>query len=341
MHTLRQRSGQALMAALGQAAADSGALVLTRTLARELRHDGQGRITAVICERPDGTRESIGCDALILACNGFGGNAAMVREHLPAMADAVYGGHAGNDGSAVRWGRELGAGLADMGAYQGHGSWATPQGALVSWAVIMDGGVQVNRLGLRFHDETQGYSEAAVRVLAQPDGVAWNVFDDQALALVRDFPDFQAARAAGALRTADDVPALAALIGCDARALADTLRSVARVRRTSMGDVSRAPCPRRITRSRSLARCSIPRAGWTLTRVAACGGRTAACFRTCWRRVLRAACRATTWRAICRATACSAPSRAAISPPRRPPGSRAWRWPMSRLRSGARPQACA
>ena len=118
MHTLRQRSGQALMAALGQAAADAGALVLTRTLARELRHDGQGRITAVICERPDGTRESIGCDALILACNGFGGNAAMVREHLPAMADAVYGGHAGNDGSAVRWGRELGAGLADMGAYQ-------------------------------------------------------------------------------------------------------------------------------------------------------------------------------------------------------------------------------
>ena len=168
--------------------------MLTRTLARELRHDGQGRITAVICERPDGTRESIGCDALILACNGFGGNAAMVREHLPAMADAVYGGHAGNDGSAVRWGRELGAGLADMGAYQGHGSWATPQGALVSWAVIMDGGVQVNRLGRRFHDETQGYSEAAVRVLAQPDGVAWNVFDDQALALVRDFPDFQAAR---------------------------------------------------------------------------------------------------------------------------------------------------
>lgn len=228
MHTLRQRSGQALMAALGQAAADAGALVLTRTLARELRHDGQGRITAVICERPNGTRESIGCDALILACNGFGGNAAMVREHLPAMADAVYGGHAGNDGSAVRWGRELGAGLADMGAYQGHGSWATPQGALVSWAVIMDGGVQVNRLGRRFHDETQGYSEAAVRVLAQPDGVAWNVFDDQALALVRDFPDFQAARAAGALRSADDVPALAALIGCDARALADTLRSVAR-----------------------------------------------------------------------------------------------------------------
>ena len=162
----------------------------------------------------------------------------------------------------------------------------------MSWAVIMDGGVQVNRLGRRFHDETQGYSEAAVRVLAQPDGVAWNVFDDQALALVRDFPDFQAARAAGALRSADDVPALAALIGCDARALADTLRSVARMRGTSTDAVSRAPCPRHITRSRS-PRCSIPRAASTSTPAAACGGRTAACSRICWRRARRAACRAT------------------------------------------------
>ena len=27
---------------------------------------------------------------------------------------------------AIAWGRALGAGLADLGAYQGHGSWATP-----------------------------------------------------------------------------------------------------------------------------------------------------------------------------------------------------------------------
>jgi fumarate reductase flavoprotein subunit len=251
MHALPERTGVALVTALERAATGAGAHLLTRALAREIwvedadgisgdwnnsggnSSDGNnssgnncGRITAVGCERPDGSVDVIGCQVLILACNGFGGNAAMVAEHLPAMREAVYGGHVGNDGSAIEWGRALGARLADLGAYQGHGSWATPQGALISWAVMMDGGVQINRDGLRFHDETQGYSEAAVHVLAQPGGVAWNVFDDRTLALARGFPDFVAAEAGHAVKTCADVPALAALIGCDAGVLQQTLHGV-------------------------------------------------------------------------------------------------------------------
>jgi len=142
------------------------------------------------------------------------------------MRQAVYGGHAGNDGSAVEWGRQLGARLADLGGYQGHGSWATPQGALISWAVMMDGGVQINAHGLRFHDETHGYSEAAVHVLAQPGGVAWNVFDDRTLTLARGFPDFALAETGHALRRCAGLPELAALIGCDADVLHRTLQSI-------------------------------------------------------------------------------------------------------------------
>lgn len=226
MHALPERTGQALVAALERAATSAGAMLLTRALARELWVGEDGRITAVGCERPDGSVEVIGCDVLILACNGFGGNAAMVAEHLPAMRDAVYGGHVGNDGSAIGWGRQLGARLADLGGYQGHGSWATPQGALISWAVMMDGGVQINADGLRFHDETHGYSEAAVHVLAQPGGVAWSVFDDRTLALARGFPDFVAAEEGHALKTCAGLPELAALIGCDGDTLRQTLHAV-------------------------------------------------------------------------------------------------------------------
>jgi fumarate reductase flavoprotein subunit len=226
MHTLPERTGAALVAALERAATGAGAYLLTRALARQIWADEDGRVSAVGCERPGGSIDVIGCDVLILACNGFGGNAAMVGEHLPAMREAVYGGHAGNDGSAIEWGLQLGARLADLGAYQGHGSWATPQGALISWAVMMDGGVQVNREGCRFHDETQGYSEAAVHVLAQSGGVAWNVFDGRTLALARGFPDFVQAEAGQALKTCADVPALAALIGCDADTLGRTLAGV-------------------------------------------------------------------------------------------------------------------
>jgi fumarate reductase flavoprotein subunit len=172
--------------------------------------------------------EHLACRVLLLACNGYGGNRRMVAELLPEMRDATFGGHAGNDGSAIAWGRALGLRLADLGGYQGHGSWAVPQGVLVTWALMTEGGVQVNVRGERFHDETQGYSEAAVHVLAQPGGVAWNVFDDRLLALGRGFPDFRDAEAAGAVKHAADVAALAALIGCDTGTLAATLAAAPR-----------------------------------------------------------------------------------------------------------------
>lgn len=223
MHTLPQRTGAALVAALESATARAGALLLCDARVYELVVDDVQRILGVGYLRPDGRVEHLGCRALLLACNGFGGNPAMVAELLPDLREAVFAGHAGNDGSAIAWGRQLGAGLVDLGGCQGHGSWAVPQGALITWALMMEGGIQVNAEGRRFHDETAGYSEASVQVLAQPGGTAWNVVDGRLLALGRSFPDFCAAESAGAVRHATDGPALAELIGCDAATLQATL----------------------------------------------------------------------------------------------------------------------
>ena len=227
MHALRERTGAALVAALDAAAQRAGAVLLTGARVVELWSDDARRVLGAGVERPDGRIEYLACDALLLACNGFGGNAAMVRAWLPEMRDAVFAGHAGNDGSAIAWGARLGARLADLGGYQGHGSWAVPQGVLVTWALMTEGGLQVNALGRRFHDETEGYSEAAVCVLAQPGGIAWDLFDDPLLGLARGFPDFRDAQAAGAVRAARDEDALAALIGCDAATLRATLDAAA------------------------------------------------------------------------------------------------------------------
>ena len=234
MHAVPQRTGSALVAALERTAQALGADILTEALVRELWLEGD-RVTGVGYVRPDGGIEHIGCDTVVLACNGFGGNVEMRKELLPEMADADYGGHVGNDGSAIAWGRQLGARLADLRAYQGHGSWVIPQGALMTWAVIMEGGVQVNAEGRRFHDETHGYSEAAVHVLDQPGRIAWNVFDDPLLALARTFPDFVEAEKAGAVRTAQDDRELAALVGCDLAVLRETLAQVAADRTDAFG----------------------------------------------------------------------------------------------------------
>lgn len=227
MHSLPQRTGGALMAALLAATEQAGQPVLTQALATELVADTRGRLQGVRVQRPGGVTESIGCQTLLLACNGYGGAADLRRRFLPELADAPFAGHVGNDGSAIRWGEALGARLADLQACQGHGSWAVPHGLLISWALMSEGGVQINAHGQRFHDESHGYSEAAVPVLAQPGGTAWNVFDDPILALARGFPDFQQAASVGAVKTASDTPALARLIGCPTEVLQATLEAVA------------------------------------------------------------------------------------------------------------------
>ncbi len=305
MHAVPERTGAALMAALERTAAAVGADTLTEALVRELWLDAGDRVIGVGYARPDGSMEHLACDQLLLACNGFGGNPDMVGELLPAMRDAEFGGHTSNDGSAIAWGRELGARLADLGGYQGHASWVTPQGALMTWAVIMEGGVQINTQGRRFHDETQGYSEAAVYVLDQPGRVAWNVFDDPLLALARGFPDFVEAEKAGAVRTAATQEDLARLIGCDATALRETLAGVDAGQTDAFG--------------RGFKRAlQAPYHGVKVT---------GALFHTqggldiddhCWPQAARrAASLATKSRATSRATACSAPWAAAGSRPAR------------------------
>ncbi|MFZ0620630.1 MAG: FAD-binding protein, partial [Pseudolabrys sp.] len=150
------------------------------------------------------------CDALILACSGFGGNPDLVRRFIPEMADALYFGHPGNRGDAFIWGDALGAQLSHLGAYQGHGSVATPHNILISWAVIMQGGIQINREGRRFCDETRGYSEQAADVLRQPGGFVWTVFDERIAQVARQFEDFREAERAGAIRSAEVIADLAA-----------------------------------------------------------------------------------------------------------------------------------
>jgi fumarate reductase flavoprotein subunit len=227
MHTLPERTGQALMAALLRAAEAAGVPLLAAATVRELWCDAGDRVLGLVARRPDGSTEPLRCAQLVLACNGFGANAGRVRQWLPSMADATYAGHPGNDGSALDWGLAMGAATADTGAFQGHGSWVTPQGALMTWAVMMEGGVQLNARGERFHDETVGYSEAAAHVLAQPGSVAWNLFDAPLLALARRFPDFVAAEAAGACHAAADAAAVAARLGCPPQAVEQTLAGIA------------------------------------------------------------------------------------------------------------------
>jgi fumarate reductase flavoprotein subunit len=234
MHGLPSRTGRELIDCLRNAAELSGIVVLTGCIAQTLFAEKDGRLRGIEIVRGDGSRERIGCDALILACNGYGGNPELVRRFIPEMAHALYFGHPGNRGDAVLWGERLGAELACLGAYQGHGSVATPHNILITWAVIMEGGFQVSAQGRRFCDETCGYSEQAAQVLRQPGGTAWDIFDARIAGIARQFEDFEAAERAGAMLIADSVDELAAKMRLPVDLFAEEWRSV-EILKTSSG----------------------------------------------------------------------------------------------------------
>lgn len=229
MHGLPSRSGADLIDRLRTAAESRGTTIVTNAAATVLFVDSDRAVRGVGTVRPDGAEERIGCSALVLACGGYGGNRALVQRHIPDLAEALWFGHDGNRGEAVLWGEAIGAALRHLSGHQGHGSVAQPHGILITWAVMMEGGIQVNAAGERFSNETDGYSEQAARVLAQPGGIAWNVFDERIAAIARQFEDFRAAEAQGAVLSAATLAELASAMHVPTGSLSASLAGCAGV----------------------------------------------------------------------------------------------------------------
>jgi fumarate reductase flavoprotein subunit len=236
MHGLPSRSGAELVDRLRQAVETMEIPVLTEARVGTLVRDAEGRLRGLVADRPDGRQERIGAGAIVLACCGYAGNKALVRKYIPDLAEALYFGHPGNEGEAVLWAEQLGAELRDMTGHQGHGSVAHPQGILVSWAVIMEGGFQVNAEGARFWNESSGYSEAGVAVLGQPGGIAWDVFDARIAGIARQFEDFRQAEAAGAILSADTPEELARLMKLPADVFVQAFLEVEAMKRAKARD---------------------------------------------------------------------------------------------------------
>lgn len=236
MHCTPRRTGEELMACLLNAAEKAELPVLTEARVTTLHVDEEKRIHGVSYQRPDGNIETIGCKNLLLACNGYGGNPELIGQHIPRMKNALYYGHEGNQGEAVLWGQALNASLKDLAAYQGHGSLAWPHQTLISWAVMMQGGVQLNLQGQRFSNEHGGYSEQAAKVLSQPEGVAFNVFDERIHEQCLQFEDYRNAHAAGAVKVFESIDEMANKLQLPPAEVHQTFDEIQELQKTETAD---------------------------------------------------------------------------------------------------------
>ncbi len=224
MHAPPNRSGaelydalRARLATMDNVDAIKGAPVST------LIADDRGAVLGVKVERGKQV-ERVRANKVILATNGFGASEELVEKYIPEMCEALYLGGEGNTGEGILWGIELGAATAYMDAYQAHGSVAIPYNVLVTYAMVAEGGIQVNKYGQRFGTELQGYSERALDVLQQPDRVAWMIYPQHLHELGLTFEEYRTAHDAGAIKVADTAEALAEIFGIHAANFAETIR---------------------------------------------------------------------------------------------------------------------
>jgi fumarate reductase flavoprotein subunit len=239
VHGWLGHGGADLIQLLHARLAATGVDVLAAARVRQVFASAEGRVVGVEIERPDGACERIGCDALVLAMGGFAANAALVARHMPEAALAGYNGHEGSRGDAMMFGQQLGAALADMGAYQGYGMLTDPQGVSVPPGVVVEGGLLVNAQGRRFVDEMADIAGIMHPVLAQPGGVAWVIFDGAIEARCAYVPETQLLMDLNAAKCADTLPALAKAMGVETSALeaalADAWNAHARREADSVG----------------------------------------------------------------------------------------------------------
>ncbi len=83
MHASPSRFGAELLSALLSAVDAEGIPLATSAHVTDLYADSDGRIRGVRVSRPDGKTEEMGCDTLILACCGYGGDKRNARQVHP------------------------------------------------------------------------------------------------------------------------------------------------------------------------------------------------------------------------------------------------------------------
>lgn len=178
-----------------------------------------GRVTGVRTR----SGEEIRGRYVLLASGGFASNRDMIARYAPEILGAINIGSGPNDGWAVQQGSALGGETLLMDSYQGQGH-TTPDGSgRLGPGLTSFGAVVVNLRGERFADEAMGPSEFGACVLAQPGGVAIELFDGRIHDRAQELSTYRAVFASGVVITTDTLTEMATAFDIPAGALERTM----------------------------------------------------------------------------------------------------------------------
>ncbi len=232
LHAPASRKGQALLDDLDRAVKARNIPIAVGNPVESLVRGDDGAVIGAITRGRRTGESRIRTKKIILATNGFAANPDMVKYHCPEIAEAEYFGGHGSTGEAIIWGKEFGAQLANMAAYQGYAIVSYPHGSLLSWTTIEKGGIIIDHTGKRFGDELVGYSGYTPNVLAHGlagEGhprLAYVVFDTR----IRDYvasheEEFRELLELAGVKERASIEELAEVYGLNPESLSETIHA--------------------------------------------------------------------------------------------------------------------
>lgn len=164
------------------AEADTNQIHYNTTATALLRHPETGRMMGVMAETADDTVLYKANKAVLLCTGGYGHNQDLLAEWNfgPAAYDmTVFNGSLGQQGQGLMMAMSIGAQPRHL-SYCGMLTVQHPEGSLgQACAMYHQGAVMVNLEGNRFVNEAQGYTNVWSELLAQPENVCYQIWDQQ------------------------------------------------------------------------------------------------------------------------------------------------------------------
>ena len=223
----------------------AGSTILTNMKATSLVEEN-GRITGVRALDKNGKSHVFRASkGVILAAGGYGANLDMVKKYNNISVTATSN-QPGTTGEVIEEAVKVGAALEGMQWIQIHPHGNPKNGDLES---AIAGRTQdtpyVNKLGLRFADETGRRDDISYAILEQPGKVCFSIYDQRTIDSNRVRKEqIEPAIARGYAYRADTLEELAKMAGIDPKGLTDTIQKYNAA--AQKADASTLPVPKAV-----------------------------------------------------------------------------------------------
>ncbi len=164
---------------------------------------------------------------IVLATGGFSRSRELLAIYAPELENAVPHGGIANTGDGLMMASDLGSGHADLGYVSGSfggGIRNYPNAEQKSDEIppllfsFLEGGIMVNKHGVRFVDEGQSYKALSSIGMEQPEGIGFQIFDHKLMQKSHEdtsVNNYKEALLAGYIQTADTLAELAVKMEID------------------------------------------------------------------------------------------------------------------------------